>query len=115
MQVIFESRDPEGAQLRTVAVRRVRFAMRRLTWLVPRARVQLTDVNGVRGGIDKHCQVELITDGMGSVIVTSVARDWHAALQSALTRAARALMRSWQRDRSHRRPTSHLVLSVDRS
>ena len=29
MQVIFESRDPEGAQIHTLAVRRVRFAMRR--------------------------------------------------------------------------------------
>lgn len=38
MQVIFASRDPEGAQLRRLAVRRVRFAMRRLVWLVPRVR-----------------------------------------------------------------------------
>ena len=58
MQVIFESRDPEATKLREAAVRRVRFALRRLAWLVPRARVQLTDVNGARGGIDKRCQVE---------------------------------------------------------
>lgn len=51
MQVIFESRDEEGAQLRTLAVRRERFALRRLTWLVPRARVQLSDVNGARGAL----------------------------------------------------------------
>jgi hypothetical protein len=53
MQVLFESRDPQGAQLREVAVRRVRFVMRRLTWLVPRAKVHLSDVNGPRGGVDK--------------------------------------------------------------
>lgn len=56
MHVLFESRDPEGAQLRELAVRRVRFVMRRLAWLVPRAKVQLTDVNGPRGGVDKRCQ-----------------------------------------------------------
>jgi hypothetical protein len=36
MQVVFESRDPEGARLRDLAVQRVRFVMRRLSWLVPR-------------------------------------------------------------------------------
>jgi len=43
MQVLFESRDPGGALLREVAERRLRFVMRRLTWLVPRARLQLSD------------------------------------------------------------------------
>ncbi|MHB1201210.1 MAG: HPF/RaiA family ribosome-associated protein [Polaromonas sp.] len=101
MQVIFESRDPEGAQLRTLAVRRVRFAMRRLTWLVPRVRVQLSDLNGPRGGIDKRCQVELMTNNTDSVVITSIARDWHSALRSALSRAARALLHNWQRARNY--------------
>ena len=74
MQVIFESRDREGAQLHTLTARRVRFAMRRLAWLVPCVRVQLSDVNGPRGGIDKRCQVELMTDDVGSVVVASIAR-----------------------------------------
>ena len=38
MQVSFESRDPDAVQMREVALRRVQFAMRRLTWMVPRAR-----------------------------------------------------------------------------
>jgi hypothetical protein len=97
MQVVFESRDPEGAQLRELTVRRVRFVMRRLSWLVPRAKVHLSDVNGPRGGIDKRCQLELKTDHYGTVVVTSMAHDWRAALEGALSRAARALMRSWQR------------------
>jgi len=46
MHVLFESRDPECAQLRDLAVRRVRFVMRRLAWLVPHAMVQQSDVNG---------------------------------------------------------------------
>ena len=40
MQVIFESRDVDGASLRDQAVQRVRFALRRLSALVPRAKVQ---------------------------------------------------------------------------
>jgi hypothetical protein len=101
MQIVFESRDPEGAQLRELAVRRVRFVMRRLSWLVPRATVHLSDVNGPRGGIDKRCQLELKTDHSGTVVVTSMAHDWRTALEGALGRAARALVRSWQRQSKH--------------
>lgn len=104
MQVIFDSRDPQGAQLRPFAERRVRFVMRRLAWLVPRAKVQLSDLNGPRGGVDKRCQVELKTDRNGTVVVTSVARDWRTALDSALGRAARVLMRLWRRARSKQAP-----------
>ncbi len=105
MQVSFESRDPQAVQLRELALRRVQFSMRRLTWMVPRAKVQLSDVNGPRGGVDKRCQVELKTDGNGTVLVTSVARDWPTALDSALTRAAGVLRRSWRKSKSRVRTT----------
>ena len=113
MQVLFESADPEGAQLRTLVMRRVRFTMRRLAWLVPRVRVHLSDVNGPRGGIDKRCQVELITDGANAVVVTSLARDWHSALQSALGRASRSLLHNWQLAHRPQRLRAS-VLSLDR-
>ena len=103
MQVTFESRDPEAIHLQPVAERRVRLALRRLSWLAPRARVQLSDVNGPRGGIDKRCQIELTTDATGPVIVTSMARDWRSALHSAVARATRALLHNWQQTRQVRR------------
>ena len=98
MKVLFKARDPQAADLRELTERRVRFVLRRLGWLVPRAEVQMSDVNGGRGGIDKRCQVELKTDGAGSVVVTSVATEWRTALDHALARAARSLMRLWRRD-----------------
>lgn len=104
MQVLFESRDPQGAQFRELAERRVRFAIRRLSWLVPRARVQLSDVNGPRGGVDKRCRVELRTDGAGTVVITSLARDWRSALESAVSRAGVALVRLWRRGQTLDRP-----------
>jgi hypothetical protein len=113
MQVLFESRDPQGAQLRELAERRVRFVMRRLTWLVPRAKVQLSDVNGPRGGVDKRCQVELKTESSGTVVITSVARDWRSALDSALARAARVIVRAWRRGREPARPRQR-KLAFDR-
>ena len=97
MQVLFKSRHPQATELRDLTERRVRFVLRRLGWVVPRAEVQMSDVNGPRGGIDKRCQVELRTDGAGSVVVASVASDWRAALDKALAKAARFLMRALRR------------------
>ena len=105
MQVLFESRDPEAAQLRELAVQRLQFVLRRLRGLVPRARVRLSDVNGPRGGVDKRCQVELNTEGAGTVVITALARDWRTALDSAMARAARSLAHSWQRNQRPTRPS----------
>ena len=109
MQVLFKSRHPQATDLRDLTERRVRFVLRRLGWLVPRAEVQMSDVNGPRGGIDKRCQVELRTDGAGSVVVTSVASDWRTALDKALARAARFLMRLWRRGSDSRRMRQRLI------
>lgn len=98
MQIIFESRDADGNQMRDMSVHRVRFALRRLSALVPRAKVQFSDVNGPRGGVDKRCQVELSTDAKGTVVIASLASDWRTALDSSLRRAIRVLTRSVQRN-----------------
>ena len=101
MQIIFESRDADATQMRELSVERVRFALRRLSALVPRAKVQFSDVNGPRGGVDKRCQVELNTAAAGTVVIASLARDWRTALDRSLGRATRALTRSLRR---HHRP-----------
>ena len=103
MQVLIKSRHPQASELRELAERRVRFALRRIGWLVPRADVHLSDVNGPRGGIDKRCQVEIRADGAGSVVVASVANDWRTALDDALARAARFLVRLSRRRSDSRR------------
>lgn len=104
MQVHFQSRDPQALSLQPGVERRVRFVLRRISVRVPRADIQFSDVNGPRGGVDKRCRVELRTDGAGPVVVSSVQRDWRAALDDALARAARLLLRLWQRLTDHRRP-----------
>ena len=111
MQVIFESRDADGAQMRDLSVERVRFALRRLTAIVPRAKVQFSDVNGPRGGVDKRCQVELSTEAAGTVVIASLARDWRTALDRSLGRATRVLTRSLQRNQKATRDrTAKLAL-----
>ncbi len=111
MQVIFKSRDADAEHLRTIAVRRVRFALRRLSWLAPRASVQLSDVNGPRGGVDKRCQIEIATKSGAPIIVTSMARDWLSALQSALSRATRSLIHNYKRSQQQRSANLKLTVS----
>lgn len=111
MKVVFESDAPQGETLREMAIGRVTFAMRRLSWLVPRARVQMSDVNGPRGGVDKRCQIELKTDTSGTVVVTAMARDWRTALDSALARASHVLMRRSRRRQSLSRQRATLRLA----
>lgn len=100
MQVLFEAHSREALALRDVAVSRTEFVMRRLRWMVLRARVHLDDVNGPRGGVDKRCRIELRAPAGHPVVVTSIATDWRRALDAALARAARALLRGWQRHRA---------------
>jgi hypothetical protein len=106
MEIIFESRDADGSQMRELTVERVRFALRRLSALVPRAKVQFSDVNGPRGGVDKRCQVELSTEAAGTVVIASLARDWRTALDRSLGRATRVLRRSLQRNQKPARGRS---------
>jgi hypothetical protein len=113
MQVHIESRDPQALPLRELVQRRVRFVMRRLAWLVPQATVQLSDINGPRGGIDKRCRVALQPIGMERVVITSVASDWRHALDQALARAARALLRQWRRSQCQPR-SLHRALPLER-
>lgn len=102
MQVIFESRHAGGAEHREAAIERLRFTTRRLAWLISSARLQLSDINGPRGGTDKQCQIELKTS-TGTVLISSLATDWRSALDRALQRAIRVLVRSLQRQRRHDR------------
>lgn len=97
MQITFESRDADGAQMRDLSTQRLRFVLRRLASFVPHVKLQFSDVNGPRGGVDKRCQVELTTEGVGKLVVASLARDWRTALERSLARAARALKRSLRR------------------
>ena len=90
MQVKFESNDPEGAELRDVSVSRVNFVMRRMAWLVSHAKVNLADINGPHGGVDKRCRVEFKT-AAGTVV------------EQALARASHTLLRTWRRKESQRR------------
>ena len=47
--------------------------------------------------VDKRCQVELKTDNVGTVVISSLAHDWRTALNQSLARATRVLTRGLRR------------------
>ena len=96
MEITIES-HVVGDDLRFVAERRARFAFRRLHWLASRARIHLADVNGPRGGVNKQCSVSVEVPGAPPLVVSSLSRDWRTALDTALHRATRGLLRSWRK------------------
>lgn len=107
MEVFFEARCADSAKLRDLTLMRARFALRRLVWLVPTVKVRLSDADHPGDGTDKHCRVEVHTHGRGAVIVQARARNWRTALDTALARAARLLLRAIRRvdvGRRTRRP-----------
>ncbi len=97
MQLVFESRNTPAGALREEALARVRFVLRRLGTVVPRAKVMFSDINGPRGGVDKHCLLEVKTDKAGVLVISSRASDWRTALDESLDRLVRALTRALQR------------------
>ena len=106
MQIIFESRDDQGNQLRELSIERTRFTFRRVASWIPRVKVQFSDVNGPRGGLDKRCQVELNNGSAGKLVIVSLAHDWRTALDLSLHRAAQAFKRGLQRNNSPARGRS---------
>ena len=103
MHILFKSRAPLAAELHDMARTRVLFVLRRFAVRIPQATVQLSDVNGPRGGVDKRCQVELKTDRAGAVVISAATDQWQSALDNALSRASRLLAKRFERGLGSRR------------
>ena len=85
MDMQFRSPDPEGALWHQRSLARMRRALRRLHGAVAQVRVQLEDINGPDGGVDKRCRVEVAVPGQKPVAVTATARSWQASIDAAAT------------------------------
>jgi hypothetical protein len=107
MEVSVVTRDRESLLLRDLAVAQVHYATRRLRWLRLQARVRLSSVDGPDGARYKRCELQFDSGAGSTGVITSLARDWRAALQGATTRAARSIVGLWQRGRPQRLARTH--------
>lgn len=78
-----------------LARKRLEFALGRFAGRVRSLHVTLTDLNGPRGGLDKHCRIAIRLERLGRLIVIEdVDAEPEAAISRAAERAARAVTRA---------------------
>ncbi len=82
-----------GAAVRNYVIRRLRFTMGRFASRVGRIVIRISDVNGVRGGIDQCCRVTAEILPSGRVVVEQVDADLFAAIDRACERVGQAFKR----------------------
>jgi ribosomal subunit interface protein len=90
---------------------RLYFALSRFSPKIARVSVKVEDINGPRGGVDKHCRIVVKLDGFGELSVDATDAEVYAAVDSAADRAGRSVQRELERRRTMRRYGS----SSDRS
>ncbi|MFC1597769.1 HPF/RaiA family ribosome-associated protein [Planctomycetota bacterium] len=90
--------------LRKYVDRCLYFALGRFGPAIDHVSVRVGDVNGPRGGVDKHCQivVKLRASGSNPIAVDDTDEDLRAAVTRASNRAGRTVARAIDRKRRKR-------------
>lgn len=89
--------------LLSYAQRRLHFAMAYCSGHVNRVVVRLSDINGPRGGADKRCHIQVVLAGIPDVVVEDTQVDLYAAIDRAITRAKRTVVRKVDRQLTQQR------------
>jgi putative sigma-54 modulation protein len=92
----------DSALRETIALR-LRFALARFSERIRSVDVQIADVNGPRGGVDKRSRIAIHLAPTGSVLIEERDADVHVAVTKAFQRAARAIVRALERRRGRRK------------
>lgn len=104
-----EVRSSEGME---IAIRR--FAEHRMSFALDRLRnmrhisISIQDMNGPKGGIDKHCRI-VAQFGFSDIVIEELQPTWQSATARAIHRLARKAAQEMQRARRsapHRRRRS---------
>lgn len=96
--------------LRRAAVQRTDVVLGRISGRIDSVSIGLTDDNGLRGGVDKHCRVKITVRGLGTVTADSRHENILASIDKALRRARRLILKRLRRrvDRSRRKPAVYI-------
>jgi ribosomal subunit interface protein len=90
--------------------KRISFTLTRTASRIRRIDVKLSDINGSRGGIDKRCLIEIRLDGRTNVIVQDIQADMYIAIDRAISRSARTVMRRLALETDRRRTDEALQM-----
>jgi ribosome-associated translation inhibitor RaiA len=59
--------------------------------------MRLSDINGPRGGVDKHCHLQVVLKGLPDVVIEDTEADMYVAINRAVDRAGRTVVRKINR------------------
>jgi putative sigma-54 modulation protein len=79
--------------------RRLRFTLSRFGQKIRQVAVQLWDLNGPPGGLDRRCRVTVTLSPSGKVMVEARDADLHVAIDRAADRLERSVTRALERRR----------------
>jgi len=101
MQIDIQARQLSMTRsLNRYTQRRIRFALLRFEENIQRVSIWLSDVNGPRGGKDKHCRLQLMLAGNADVIIEDTQENLYVAINRAIERASHSLVRKLDRQKS---------------
>ncbi len=93
--------------LRTHIERRLHFALSRFGARILHVTVQLEDVNGPRGGVDKQCRIVVALAGAGHLRVEVLDSEYMSAVDRAADRIQRVVAREFEQQRDFAFPHCH--------
>jgi len=99
--------------LRSHAERRLRLALTCCDDHIQRIVMRLSDINGPRGGVDKHCHLQVILAGLPDVIIEDTEADMYVAINRASDRAGRTLIRKVNRQQTLLKQGHPLPLDIE--
>jgi putative sigma-54 modulation protein len=104
MKTIIQARNfTLSDELQSHIARRLQIALGRVSEKIRRVSVRLADINGPRGGIDKHCSIQVSLTNAPDVVIEEVQPDLFAAIHRASDRLGRTVVRHLNRQQRPQR------------
>ena len=99
--------------LRQHTERRLQFALSWANHDIRSVSVDLSDVNGARGGPGKRCRIQIPLPRVQPVVIEEIETDLYVAIDRAADRSERTVARRLERLREHRHARPQTAESAD--
>lgn len=107
MQIEIQARNFSLTEaLQRYVLKRINSALTSSNDSVQRIIVRLSSVNGLKGGVDKRCHIQVVIPHQSDVIIDDVEENMYAAVDNATDRAGRTVMRHVAKHRKFKRVLS---------
>ena len=97
-------------KLREWVERRLQFALGRFASRIRRVSVVFSDINGIRGGVDKKCRLRVVLIPDGEVIVEDTDASVESVIAMISERAARSVARKLERRNDYHEQVERVVV-----